>query len=430
MTESSARTMPADAALRERAAAVIPNGMYGHQNAAYLPRGFPQFFSRGEGAHIWDADGNEYIDYLCSYGPILLGHAHPSVDRAAAAALEAGDCLNGPSAKMVELAELLVDLTPWADWAWFAKNGTDATVYSATVARAATGRATVLRAHGAYHGASPAWMGLDYTSPAPGTIEYEFNNLPSLRAALDEADGDAAAIVVSAFRHDVGLPQELPTQEFAQGVRDLCDAHGAVMILDDVRGGFRLDLRGSWAPLGVDPDLSIYCKAIGNGYPISALLGRGSLAEAVGQAMATGSYWFSSAPMAAAITTITTLQETGGLAHLHAVGAQLRAGLAERAAAHELGISQTGPVEIPLLLFDADSPEQRELPRGRMFSAELAARGVYMHPAHNAFLSTALTSGDIERTIAASDEAFAAVRARFGADPADLPDAAAAVDGG
>ena len=420
-TGAASRPRAADAALRERAAAVIPNGMYGHQNAALLPDNFPQFFSRGEGARIWDVDGNEYIDYLCSYGPILLGHAHPSVDRAAAAELERSDCLNGPGEKMVELAELLVEITPWADWAWFAKNGTDATVYAATIARAATGRGTILRANNAYHGSSPTWMGLERGSPADGTIEYEYNDLASVRAAIDAADGDFAGLTVSAFRHDVFRDQEMPTQEFAQGVRDLCDAHGAVLILDDVRGGFRLDIQGSWAPLGVNPDLSAYCKAIGNGYPISALLGRDSLAEAVGRAMATGSYWYSSGPMAAAIATLTTLQETNGIAHMHAMGERLRAGLAERADAHGLGIRQTGPVEIPLLLFDGDAPAEGvdlfatfEMPRGRMFSAELAERGVYMHPFHNGFLSAALTAEDVDQTVAAADEAFAAVRAQFG----------------
>ena len=420
-TDAGSRPRAADAALRERAAAVIPNGMYGHQNAALLPDNFPQFFSRGEGARIWDVDGNEYIDYLCSYGPILLGHAHPSVDRAAAAELERSDCLNGPGEKMVELAELLVEITPWADWAWFAKNGTDATVYAATIARAATGRGTILRANNAYHGSSPTWMGLERGSSADGTIEYEYNDLASVRAAIDAADGDFAGLTVSAFRHDVFRDQEMPTQEFAQGVRDLCDAHGAVLILDDVRGGFRLDIQGSWAPLGVDPDLSAYCKAIGNGYPISALLGRDSLAEAVGRAMATGSYWYSSGPMAAAIATLTTLQETNGIAHMHAMGERLRAGLAERAAAHGLGIRQTGPVEIPLLLFDGDAPAEGvdlfatfEMPRGRMFSAELAERGVYMHPFHNGFLSAALTAEDVDQTVAAADEAFAAVHAQFG----------------
>ena len=419
--DATTRPRTTDAALRERAAAVIPNGMYGHQNAALLPDNFPQFFSRGDGARIWDVDGNEYIDYLCSYGPILLGHAHPSVDRAAAAELERSDCLNGPGEKMVELAELLVEITPWAGWAWFAKNGTDATVYAATVARAATGRGTILRANGAYHGSAPTWMGLERGSLADGTLEYKYNDLASVRAAIDAADGDFAGLMVSAFRHDVFVDQEMPTQEFAQGVRDLCDAHDAVLILDDVRGGFRLDIRGSWAPLGVDPDLSAYCKAIGNGYPISALLGRDSLAETIGRVMATGSYWYSSGPMAAAITTITTLQETSGIAHIHAMGERLRAGLAERAEAHGVGIRQTGPVEMPLMIFEGDRIEPgadlftslKKL-RSTTFSAELAERGVYMHPFHNGFLSAALTEDDIDETVAASDEAFAAVRAEFG----------------
>ena len=415
---TSERPRDTDAALRERAAAVIPNGMYGHQNAALLPDNFPQFFAKGEGSHIWDVDGNEYIDYMCSYGPILVGHAHPSVDRAAAAELERSDCLNGPGEKMVELAELLVDITPWADWAWFAKNGTDATVYATTVARTATGRKTILRARNAYHGASPTWMGLERGSPGPDTIEYEFNDLASLRAAIDAADGDVAAIVVSAFRHDVFLDQEMPTQEFAQGLRDLCDAHGAVMILDDVRGGFRLDMRGSWAPLGVDPDLSIYCKAIGNGYPISALLGRDSLAEATARAMATGSYWFSSGPMAAAVATITTMQETNGIAHMEDVGTKLRHGLAERAEAHGVGINQTGPVTIPFLSFDGDDGATADIPRARRFSSELLERGVYLNPWHNGFLSSALTDEDIAHTVAAADEAFAIVAAEFAEDEA------------
>ena len=400
------RPRSADAALRERARAVIPNGMYGHQNASYMPDNFPQFFARGEGSHLWDVDGNEYIDYLCAYGPILLGYQHPAVDEATAAVQDVGDCLNGPSDKMVELAELLVDITPWADWAWFAKNGTDATVYAASISRTATGRQTVLRARGAYHGASPTWITAGSMElPADGTIEYDYNDLGSVRAAIDAADGDAAALIVSAFRHDVGFDQELPTVEFARGVRELCDANGIVLILDDVRGG--------WAPLGVDPDLSAYCKAIGNGHPISALLGRDSLSEAVAATMATGSYWFTAAPMAAAKATIETMQEIDGIAHLERIGNALRDGWQEAADARGVNIRQTGPVQIPLMLFEGDDFSTRRVPRAYRFAAELAERGVYLHPVHNGFLSTALTDEDVAHTLEASDEAFAAVAAEF-----------------
>ena len=400
-------------ALRERARSVIPNGMYGHQNASILPPNFPQFFSRADGAHLWDVDGNRYIDYMCAYGPILLGYRHPGVDRAAAEVQDAGDCMNGPSEKMVELAELLVDITPWADWAWFAKNGTDATVYAASVARTATGRNSILRAQGAYHGASPTWMAGGPEDSAEGTIEYTFNDLASVRAAFDAAEGDAAAVIVSAFRHDVGYDQELPTVEFAQGVRDLCDANGIVLILDDVRGGFRIDMAGSWAPLGVDPDLSIYCKAIGNGHPISALLGRDHLSEAVAATFSTGSYWFTGAPMAAARATITAMQETDGIARLERIGTALREGWQQAADAHGVGIRQTGPVSIPLMLFDSDDFSTRDVRRAYRFSAELAERGVYLHPVHNGFLSTAISDEDIAHTLEASDEAFGVIAAEF-----------------
>ncbi|MXX80954.1 MAG: aminotransferase class III-fold pyridoxal phosphate-dependent enzyme [Chloroflexi bacterium] len=411
---TTARSRTADAELRERARAVIPNGMYGHQSATYLPDNFPQFFARGEGSHLWDVDGNEYIDYLCAYGPILLGYRHPAVDQAAAGAQDNGDCFNGPSDKMVELAELLVEITPWADWAWMAKNGTDATVFAASLSRNATGRQTILRARGAYHGASPTWIsGGDMALQANGTIEYEYNDLGSVRTAVETADGDAAAIIVSAFKHDVGYDQELPTVEFARGVRELCDANGIVLILDDVRGGFRIDMAGSWAPLGVDPDLSAYCKAIGNGHPISALMGRESLTEAVASTFGTGSYWFTGAPMAAAQATIETMLETDGIAHLDRIGSALRSGWQRAADSHGVGIRQTGPVSIPLMLFDGDDMSTRDVPRAYRFSSELAERGVYLHPVHNGFLSTAISEEDIAHTLEASDEAFAVVASEF-----------------
>ncbi len=157
MTEvvSQRRTRVADAALRERASAVIPGGMYGHMSATGLPPEYPQFYQRSEGSHVWDVDGNEYVDLMCSFGPVILGHKHPKVERAVAAQRAEGDTQAGPAACMVEAAELLVDRVAHADWAMFAKNGTDATTICLMVARAATGRSTVLAASGAYHGSAP-----------------------------------------------------------------------------------------------------------------------------------------------------------------------------------------------------------------------------------------------------------------------------------
>jgi glutamate-1-semialdehyde 2,1-aminomutase len=144
----------ADRDLRDRAAAVIPGGMYGHQAVGLLPDGYPQFFTRGEGAHLWDVDGARYLDLMCGYGPNLFGYAHPQIDAAFVRQLGQGDTLTGPTPVMVELAETLTGMIGHADWAIFCKNGTDATSMASVIARAHTRRRTLIRAKGAYHGAA------------------------------------------------------------------------------------------------------------------------------------------------------------------------------------------------------------------------------------------------------------------------------------
>ena len=158
------RTLDLD--LRRRAAAVIPGGMYGHMNVNYLPDAYPQFYERSEGTRVWDVDGNEYVDFMCSFGPMILGYKHPGVEAAAAAQAAKGDTQPGPAACMVELGELLVERVAHADWAMFAKNGTDATTISLMVARAETGRNKVLAATGAYHGSAP-WATIRMDGVAP-----------------------------------------------------------------------------------------------------------------------------------------------------------------------------------------------------------------------------------------------------------------------
>lgn len=413
-TDAAAHPLAKDEALRARARTVIPGGMYGHQNAVSLPPGFPQFLTRGQGCHIWDADGNEYIDFICSYGPIVLGHNHPNVDAAAARQQALADCQNGPAPCLVELAELLVAITPHADWALFQKNGTDATTLCVTIARAATGRQTILRAKGAYHGSAP-WCTPSPNGVTPGDQahqgSYTYNNLRSVEAAVEGAGDDLAAIIVSAFRHDARFDQELCDPAFARGVRAICDRTGAVLILDDVRAGFRLSLGGSWEPLGVRPDIAAYSKAIANGYPLAAVLGSDRLREGAARVFATGSFWTGAVPMAAALATIATLRDEQGIAAMQRLGTLLREGLARQAESYGLAINLTGPVQLPFLSFAGDQAFER----ANLFTGEAARRGVYLHPWHNWFLSAAHSEADINRALERTDEAFAAVRRRFGA---------------
>ncbi len=402
------RTGERDRALRERARRVIPGGMYGHQSTGPLPDGFPQFFSRAEGCRLWDADGNELVDLMCAYGPMLLGYGHPKVEAAAAEQARLGDTMTGPHEILVDLAERFVATVEHADWAVFCKNGTDATSACVAIARAATGRRVLLVAEGAYHGAAP------WCTPFPaGTveearahqIEFTYGDAESLAGAVDQAGDDLAAVLVSPFRHDALHDQSEPDAAFARQVRAVCDERDALLILDDVRAGLRLSFGGSWTPLGVEPDLSAWGKAIANGHALSALTGGERCREAARKVYLTGSFWFQAVPMAAALATLDELSREPYVEHLVAMGTKLRRGWAVQAERHGVGIRQTGPVQMPMVLFDED----RRFRKGYRWVSEALNRGAYLHPWHNMFLSTAHREQDIERVLAATEPAFAAV---------------------
>ena len=399
-----------DRTLRARASKVIPGGMWGHQNAARLPTGYPQYFTRGQGCRAWDANGREYIDFMCGWGPIILGYGDPDVEAAADAQRADGDCLNGPSERLVELAELLVDTIPHADWALFSKNGTDATTSCLTIARAGTGRRKILVARGAYHGAvpwcSPSLVGVTAEDRAH-LIYFTYNDVESLERAAEAARGDLAGILVSAIRHDVGQDHEFPTQEFAQRARSLADEADAALIVDDVRAGFRLDIGGSWELMRVRPDLSAWSKAIANGHALAAVTGSDRFREGATNIFTTGSFWTSAVAMAAAIATVTKLKRIDAIAVMRTMGQRLRDGLDAQSRKYGLPLRQTGPAQMPVLLFDRDSDRRI----GNAFCLEALARGVYLHPTHTLFLSAAHTQADIDAALSATDDAFAAVKA-------------------
>ncbi len=412
VADRDSRPRAADAALRRRAAAVIPGGMYGHQSAGPLPPEYPQFLRAGFGARVWDVDGNEYVDLMCSYGPVVLGHRHPAVEAAARSQAALADCQNGPGSVLVELAELLVGTVRHADWAMFAKNGTDATTMCCTIARAHTRRRRILVARGAYHGAAP-WCTPRLAGVTPEDRAnlgyYTYNDLASVRAAVAEAGADLAGIIVSPFQHDAGFDQELVDPEFARGVRSICTDAGAALILDDVRCGFRLHLGSSWEPIGVLPDLSAWSKAIANGYPLAAVLGSDPFRDAAASIFVTGSFWFSAVAMAAAIATIGALREENALAAMERAGTALSAGILAQAAERGLEVRYTGPPVMPYLTFAGD----RDYSLASTFAAAAVRAGVYLHPRHNWFVSAALTDADIAQALAGTDAGFAAVEARL-----------------
>jgi glutamate-1-semialdehyde 2,1-aminomutase len=403
------RTLDRD--LRRRAAAVIPGGMTGHMSVSRLPAAYPQFYERSQGTRVWDVDGNEYVDFMCSFGPMILGYKHPRVEAAAAAQAAEGDTQPGPSPRMVELAELLVERVAHADWAMFAKNGTDATTISLMVARAATGRTKVLAAAGAYHGCAP-WATLRMDGVAPeeraNLHYYRYNDAASVELAIEQAGADnVAAIIASPFKHDAGFDQEAVDPAFARRLRELCDRLGAALVLDEVRAGFRLNHGGSWEPIGVHPDLSAWSKGIANGHPLAAVLGCRRYADAATRIFVTGSFWSQAVPMAAALATIEALRDEDAVAVMERVGRQLREGLEQLAGDIGVPIAQTGPVQMPNLSFPGD----QDFAKAFAFCTAMLERGVIVHPRHNWFLSAAHTDSDVDRFLDAARDGLEAVLA-------------------
>jgi glutamate-1-semialdehyde 2,1-aminomutase len=409
MEDAMAHANSQDRNLRERAAAVIPNGMYGHETVRLLPENYPQFFARAVGARLWDVDGNDYLDFMCGYGPNLLGYRNPTVDAAAAAQARLGDAMTGPGPVLVEFAEKLVGMVSHAAWAMFCKNGTDATTMAVMAARAHTGKRKILVAKGAYHGAAP------WCTPVPAGVvaedrahllTYIYNDIASLEAAVIAAGNDLAGIIASPFKHDAFVDQQLPDAVYARRAREICDERGALLIVDDVRAGFRLARDCSWSLVGVKPDLSCWGKAIANGYPVSALAGSEKVRNAAGSLYVTGSFWFAAVPMAAGVASLNEISSTDYLEKTERLATAFRAGLAEISRRHGFGLRQTGPAQMPLILFE-DDPDYRV---GYGWGAEMVKRGIYVHPWHNMFFCSAMTDGDIAQALDVADEAFAALK--------------------
>lgn len=397
--------------LRDRARTFIPNGMYGHESVAMLPEGTPQFWDRAEGARLWDVEGREYVDMISAYGPNLFGYGEASVQEAFLARLRRGDCMTGPGPVMVDLAEAMVNQVSHAAWAMFCKNGSDATMIAMMTARNHTKRPTILVAEGAYHGSTPVFTPLPNgvtEADRVHRIDYRYNDVESLEAAVRAAGDGLAGIFATPFRHEVFDDQALPDPAYARRARELCDETGALLIVDDVRAGFRLARDCSWSVIGVQPDLSCWGKCLANGHAISAVCGSEKARAAAGSIYVTGSFWFAAAPMAAGLATLKLIRETDYLERMQALGDRLRAGLDEAAARHGFGLRQTGPSVMPMVRFEDDEGYGK----GYAFCEGLLARGALFHPWHNMFVNAAMTEADIDLVLEAADGSLAAMKGR------------------
>ena len=392
--------------LYERAKAVIPGGINGHYGFSVKKNG-PKYFSRSQGSRFWDVDNNEFIDYMCAYGPMILGYNHPTVDEAALKQLKAGNTVSLASPVMVELAETLVDMVTAVDWALFSKNGGDATSLAALVARAATGRQKLVKVTEGYHGVA-AWMqdGRAGTIPADSehVIQIPWNDVEALQKVIEQYPGDIAGFISSPYDHPVFRDNELPADGYWQKIEALCRKNDIVLIVDDVRAGFRINLAGSNVAYGFTPDLICFGKAIANGYPLAALAGSDSLKQAAQDVYFTGTQFFNAAPMAAARATLLELQKIDAANMMTNIGNNLNDGLVDIAASHGYDLVATGVPAMPYYRLANVNGKTHQ-----MWVDKCVQRGVYLLSYHNHFVSTAHTDADLQRTFEIVDDAFTAL---------------------
>lgn len=408
---------PTSESLLRRAEQVIPTGVWGHNRfPAFLgPGRYPIFAHRAEGARFEDVDGRRYIDYICGYGAMITGFANPIVDEAAAARMAEGDCLNQPTETSVLLAERLTELVDGMAWAAFGKNGTDAVSTAFLTARAHTGRTKIVCARGAYHGSHSwcNWCNIGAGRPAEDSamvLQVAWNDLEGLRALFADHGDDIAAVLMTPFHHPFAAPAELPDESWWPGIRSLCDASGALVIVDDVRTGFRLDLAGSHRHFGFSPDLVCFSKALANTHPLSVVMGAEGCRKAAEEIFAAGTFWSASAPMAAALANLEVLCAPGRFDRMHELARRLCDGLVERAAANGFSLEVTGPATIPTVTIEGDD----DFALMSAFAENMVARGSFVHPTHNWFFSAAHEEDDVEATLRHADESFEALRAIAG----------------
>jgi len=398
----------------QKALKVIPSGVYGHLGpgeGCMIPvEAFPFFASKAQGTYLWDLDGNKFIDYMCAYGPNVLGYNDPDVDKAAMEQMAVSNCTTLPSTKMIELAELMVDTIASADWAFFMKNGGDATGFSIMIARQATKRKKIVFVNGFYHGVAPWCQKIDSAGVIEDDVKnalyIDFNDFAALEKVFEDNKGEIAGFISTPYMHGNFVTNVLPANGYWQKVRELCTKNGTVLIVDDVRCGFRLDLAGSDHYYGFEADLICFCKAIANGYNISAICGKDSLKSVAGEIMYTGSYWMSAVPFAAAIANINKLKKLNAPKYLREVGLKVTSGLQKAAQENGFNLEVSGEPNLFYLIIKNDN----SLMLHQEWIAECVKRGVWLTNHHNHFTNMAMTDEDIKFTCEVADEAFKVVK--------------------
>jgi glutamate-1-semialdehyde 2,1-aminomutase len=417
----------------QRAGRLIPGGVNSPARAFGAVGGEPLFIARGEGPYLYDLDGNQYLDYVGSWGPLILGHAHPRVVRAVEEAVGRGASFGAPTEAESQLAELIIDAVPSVEMVRLVSSGTEASMSAIRLARGFTGRDVIVKFAGCYHGhvdsllvqagSSATTLGVPNSPGVPrgctaDTLALRYNDAQGLADAFAAHGGRIAGVIVEPIVGNMGLVT--PTEEFLSALRRLTQQHGALLIYDEVMTGFRLAYGGAQQLLKQSPDLTVMGKVVGGGFPVGAYGGRADIMKKVlpaGPVFQAGTLSGNPVAVAAGIATLTELRDRPPYARLEQMGKALADGLTR--AAGEAGVphclNRVGSMWTlfftPGPVTDYGSAKAADTARFARFFWAMMDRGVYLPCSQfeAAFLSTALTERQIEQTLAAAREALAEV---------------------
>jgi glutamate-1-semialdehyde 2,1-aminomutase len=418
--------------LFERSRRTIPGGVNSPVRAFRAVGGVPRFIERGEGSHIWDADGRAYIDYVGSWGPLALGHADPDVVAAVRSAAGRGLSFGAPTEGEAELAELLARLVPGLELVRLVSSGTEATMSALRLARGATGRSRIVKFEGCYHGHADSLLvkagsgALTLGNPssagvtpetASQTLVLDYNDAAGVEAAFAEHGPSIACVIVEPVAGNMNLVA--PAAGFLRTLRELCTKHGALLIFDEVMTGFRVGLRGAQGLYGIQADLITLGKVAGGGMPLGAFGGRREIMENIaplGPVYQAGTLSGNPLAVAAGITTLRKLEAPGFFERLGAATRSLCEGLVAAGRKRGVPFSAQAVGGMFGLYFRAAPPSsyaevmQCDGEAFKRFFHGMLERGVYLAPsAYEAgFVSSAHSDADIAATIAAAEAAFGA----------------------
>jgi len=416
--------------LFERAKAVIPGGVNSPVRAFRAVGGTPRFVQRAEGAYFWDANGQRFIDYIGSWGPMILGHGHPAVLEAVQKAALDGFSYGAPTEREIELAEEIIRLVPSIEMVRLVSSGTEAGMSAIRLARGATGRKTILKFEGCYHGHADALLvkagsglatfGHPTSAGVPPevvqhTLVLEYNNVAALEAAFAEHGADIACIIIEPIAGNMNFVRA--SQAFAQAARDLCSRHGALLVFDEVMSGLRVGLGSAQGVLGVRPDITVLGKVIGGGMPLAAFGASRAIMEhlaPLGPVYQAGTLSGNPVATACGLATLKEISKPGFFEALSARTRSLVDGLSAAAAA--AGVPFRGDCEggmFGFFLLDHLPQNYGQVMKtdGARFNQlfhGLLDRGVYIAPAlyEAGFVSAAHSEADIAATVAAAREVF------------------------